>query len=104
MRRIRAFCFLCASGTVWLNVVHADAIAWPSDFWTQVSNHVAAVASAPVASVAQSGFATFAVVRGEVAGSLGTSARPFDSRLAAQFVSEAHRVSSLPRRLCVSFR
>ena len=103
MRKIRAFCF-CAAGAVWLNAVHADSIAWPSDFWTQVSNHVAAVASVPVASVAQSGFATFAVARDEVAGSLGTSARPFDSRLAARFVSDAHRVSSLPRMLCVSFR
>ena len=104
MRRIRAFCFFCASGAVWLNAVHADAIAWPSDFWTQVTNHVAAIASAPVASAAQAGFTSFAVAHGEVAGSLGTSARPFDSRLEAQFVSDAYRVSSLPRRLCVSFR
>lgn len=104
MRRIRAFCFLCAAGTVWLNTVRADAITWPSDFWTQVSNHVAAVESAPVASAAQSGFASFAIVRGEFAGSLGTSVHPFDSRLAARFVSDTYRVSSLPRNLCVSFR
>ena len=58
--------------------VHADGIAWPSDFWDQVAAHESAVAPVPVDSSVPQDVSVFSCVGASA--DLCTSSAPFDSR------------------------
>lgn len=78
---------------------NAAGIAWPSDFWQQVTNRIESVASAPVDSEPQDGFASFGSSPLDVALTLGTADLPFDSRLFSEQESAVFPMNSFPRGL-----
>ena len=76
----------------------ADAVAWPADFWAQVSTHVAVTAPAG----AQVGQASNAEEFGSFAwadmpgGGFGTVSAPFDSICWLRFVTDAILLDTRP--------
>lgn len=79
--------------------LYAAGVEWPSDFWQQVTNRIEAVASAPVDSESQDGFASFGRCPLDVALTLGTADLPFDSRLFSEQESAVFPMNSFPRGL-----
>lgn len=77
----------------------AAGVEWPSDFWQQVTNRIESVASAPVDSEPQDGFASFGRCPLDVALTLGTADLPFDSRLFSEQESAVFPMNSFPRGL-----
>ena len=79
--------------------LYAGGVEWPPDFWQQVTNRIESVASAPVDSEPQDGFASFGRCPLDVALTLGTADLPFDSRLFSEQESAVFPMNSFPRGL-----
>lgn len=104
-KRMGAYCALGVA-FVCSGAVRADGngIAWPSDFWQQVTNRITSVAPVPSVSAAAEGFSSSGTAVTDVDPSLGSSTDPFDSRLFLEAESDVLSVNSFPRGLAFVLR
>jgi len=78
LRNLRSI--LAVAGTCAALSAGADGIAWPADFWQQVTNSINAAAQPVVqTSAAKQGFSSR--VSAESTDALGTAEAPFDSQI-----------------------
>ena len=79
-------------------------LAWPSDFWTQVTNSMALPSGTQIASATAS-MAVAKSAGNSIAGDdLGTSERPFDSRWRTYGISDTSWLDTGPLGCVIIFR
>ena len=95
VRKVFAGLFLAMAAG---GAVMADAVAWPNDFWNQVSNHVAAVAPMGGQIAQGTNPAAFdSAAWGALEGAgFGTVAAPFDTVCRLFFITEPILLDTRP--------
>ena len=102
--RLRALAFLAVAFCSHAICARAD-VAWPADFWTQITNSMAIPSGSQISAGAGGTFSVSAPA-GDAAtgGDLGSAEHPFDSRVTTSEASNATALYSGPVGLIITFR
>ena len=84
--------------------MRSDALDWPSDFWTQITNSMALPSGSQIAS--GSGTVSLEPVSGDIAfaDELGSESVPFDSRWCTSGTSNLASLDSRPCGMVLTLR